>query len=78
VWGGVTGWGAGGALFMLAHVLWWIFLIVGIIALVRWILGSGQGVRRAEEDPALSILRERYARGEIDKAEFEARKRDLG
>ena len=28
-------------------------------------------------DRAKSILRERYARGEIDKADFEARKRDL-
>ena len=29
-------------------------------------------------DEALEILRQRYARGEIDKQEFDARKRDLG
>jgi putative membrane protein len=29
-------------------------------------------------DPALQILRERFARGEIDQAEFEERRRALG
>ena len=42
---------------------------------VRWLT---KGPRRAPgEDRAIEILRERYARGEIDKNEFEARKRDL-
>jgi putative membrane protein len=31
----------------------------------------------AGKDTALEILRERYARGEINRDEFEARKRDL-
>ncbi len=29
-------------------------------------------------DPALEILRERFARGEIDKEQYEALRRDLG
>ena len=73
-WGGY-GWGMFGAVHML---LWWVLIILGIVVLVRWLVGAGQGGRQSGgEDRALSILRERYARGEIDKSEFEARKKDL-
>ncbi|OGA95660.1 MAG: hypothetical protein A3E79_06560 [Burkholderiales bacterium RIFCSPHIGHO2_12_FULL_61_11] len=75
-WGG--GWGPGWGLFGVMHILWWILILLGVIALFRWVFGRGpRGLRRPEEDRALAILRERYARGEIDKAEFEERKRDL-
>ena len=39
--------------------------------------GGGRGDKRPGEDSALTILRERYARGEVTKEEFEARRRDL-
>lgn len=75
-WG--DGWGAGWGLFWLLHILWWVFIVLGIMALVRWSFGRcPRGARGSGEDRALAILRERYARGEIDKAEFEERKRDL-
>ncbi|MFZ2293725.1 MAG: SHOCT domain-containing protein [Polaromonas sp.] len=75
-WGGH--WGPGWGLFGLMHILWWVFVVLGIVALVRWASGGGpRHLRNADEDRALAILRERYARGEIDKAEFEERKRDL-
>ena len=50
-------------------------VIAGLILGVRWLAGQG---RREGRDEALEILRQRYARGEIDKQEFETRKRDLG
>ena len=53
-------------------------VILGIIAAVlgiRWLMGA-TGRRRS--DPAVAILRERYARGEMNKEEFEAKMRDLG
>ena len=67
---GGMGWGMGfGGLFML---LFWGAIIVGAIALVRWMLDQSKGGKSA-----LQILQERYARGEIDKAEFDERKRNL-
>ena len=78
MWGhgmGWDGWWSGGAMFGLGHLLWWALVLLAIVALVRWLT---KGARRGPgEDRALEILRERYARGEIDKNEFEARKRDL-
>ena len=48
--------------------------ILGIVALVLWI---GSANSRRQEKTALDILKERYARGEIDQAEFEQKRRDL-
>jgi hypothetical protein len=49
--------------------------IAGLVIGLRWLAGQG---RPAHRDEAHEILRQRYARGEIDKQEFESRKRDLG
>ena len=65
------GWGLG---MMAMMFLFWALVIVGLIVGIRWLLGKG---REEKSDAALQILRERYARGEINKEEFEARKRDL-
>ncbi len=75
-WGWHGGWGPGWGMFGLMHVLWWVLIVVAIVVLIRGI--GGRHVPRAPgEDRALAILRERYARGEIDKTEFDNRKRDL-
>ncbi len=59
---------------MLFMALFWVALIVGIVLVVKWLMGQGGASR---EDSALDILKKRYARGEINKQEFEERKRDL-
>jgi putative membrane protein len=59
-------------------ILWWVLIIVGIVALVKWVVTlSGAGGRSGGEGRALDILKERYARGEIDEQEFQKKKRDL-
>ncbi len=68
----------GMGLFGLGHLLWWALLIAGGVLLVRWLLRGAGFAERPNEGRALSILEERYARGEIDKAEFDARRRDIG
>lgn len=74
--GGMMEWGGGG-FFGLGHLLWWALLIAGLFVLVRYLVRTGSGGDDAGRGRALSILRERYARGEIDKAEFDARRRDI-
>ena len=54
--------------------------IVAVVLLVRWLGGAGHGIApHAPPGKApLDILKERFARGEIDKEEFEERRRLLG
>lgn len=72
---GMTGGFGFGWIFM---ILWWVFIIVAIFALVKW-LGSSYrtGGGNSRDNKALEILKERYARGEIDEQEFQKRMHDL-
>ncbi|MDT8991439.1 SHOCT domain-containing protein [Curvibacter sp. APW13] len=69
-------WGYGWGMHGFMHILWWALAACVVVWLLRRPHGGHCGHRQSE-DRALAILRERYARGEIDKTEFEARKRDL-
>jgi putative membrane protein len=77
-------WGGGlamifGPLFM---ILFLIVIVAAVALAVRWAGGSWQTPAPwhhvAPPRTALDILKERYARGEIDKEEFEERRRVLG
>ncbi len=77
---GMMGWGYGtGWIWHIIMVAFWIAVIVGIIFLIRWlVISTSTGGRAARsEDSALEILKRRYARGEINKEEFEEKKKDL-
>jgi len=67
-WGwGIMGFG------WLIMLLFWGMVIVGVVALIKWLIGasSGAGYR------PLDVLKERYAKGEITKEQFEQMKRDI-
>jgi putative membrane protein len=75
--GSMMGWGGGWQFFgVLQMLLWSVPIILGVVVLVKW-LSSAKRDAPSLADRALEILRERYARGEIDKDEFDKRKRDL-
>jgi putative membrane protein len=67
---GGWGWGMGfGGLFM---ILFWAVIIIGAIVLIRWLIDQSKGGRTP-----LQILQDRYARGELQRDEYEQKKRDL-
>ena len=59
-----------GWLFM---ILVWVLVIAGVVALIKW-LGSSSTQRGTTP---LEILQARYARGEINKKEYERMRREL-
>lgn len=78
-WGYGWDWGFGHMMFGgLMMLLFWGGLIVLIIFAVRWLGGSSNPelLPPARRTPR-EILEERFARGEIDKEEFEERRRLL-
>lgn len=54
-------------------LLVWIAIIIGIVYLVRYIMTQGSVGRHRAAD----ILKERYAKGEITKEQFEQMKKEL-
>lgn len=68
------GWNGFGLLGWIPMLLFWVLLIVGVVALVRYLGRTGQ---QQDNKTPLEILKGRYAKGEIDKKEFEEKKRDL-
>jgi putative membrane protein len=69
----------GAGWWMLFGGIWMVIFWGGLIALVIW--GINRLAKRAgphEKSSAMDIARERYARGEITKEQFEQIKKDLG
>jgi len=71
---GMMNWGWGGMIF---QVLFWLVIIIGVVWAVKYITGQSRRNFTSGEETALDILKKRYARGEIDREEFEQKKREL-
>ncbi len=52
-------------------------VLMAVSGLLVYFMMRGQGSSEWRDDNALRILKERFARGEIDKAEYEERRRLL-
>jgi len=73
---GMMGWGIFGIIGMIMMFIFWALVIVGLVFFVRWLYHTSRGTVHRSDTP-LEILKKRYARGEIDKKEFEEKSRDL-
>jgi len=74
-WHSFGGWGMGfGFIFML---LFWGLVILGIAALIRWLMTQSSPGRGSRDKTPLEIVQERYVCGEIDREEYAQKKRDL-
>lgn len=75
-------WGGMGWIGMLFSLLILIILALILILTVRWLLQNSRSrsqgnVSNSPSSKAVELLKERYARGEIDREEFEQKKQDL-
>ena len=70
---------SGGQGFMGGGFMWifWIAIFVGLFFLIRWIVLQSRPGEGKIEESSLELLKKRYARGEIDRNEFEQKKKDL-
>jgi putative membrane protein len=66
------GWGG----HMAGMWIFWILFIVVIVFLIRWLAISPRGPE-APHESAEDILKKRYARGDIDREDYERRLSDL-
>ncbi|MHB1254345.1 MAG: SHOCT domain-containing protein [Candidatus Humimicrobiaceae bacterium] len=72
--GGGLGW-----IGMIFGFIFFILVVIGIIFLIVWLVKRSNypGVENRTESKSLEVLKERYAKGEITKDQFDNMKKDL-
>ena len=71
------GFGWWGWWMMIPMILFWAFVIWGVVYLVSRVASPGVADTRGRANSALEVLKVRYARGEIGKEEYEEKRRGL-
>ena len=61
----------------LLMMLFWALVIIFVVVLLVRGLASGQNSQASKDDNSLTIAKNRYAKGEITKKEFDQLKKDL-
>jgi putative membrane protein len=62
--------------FLLGLLLIFLFVVI-VVAAVKWLWGQNLPFLTQSRENALDILKKRYARGEINKDEFEKIKKEI-
>ena len=70
------GWGWGFGMMAMMLLFWGVVIFAGVAG-IRWFVNQTKQCKQPRGDSAMEILRERFARGEIEKDEFEAKKKEL-
>ena len=84
IWPGNGHWGMGhhgmmGGGMGIVMIIFWIVLIAAFLLLISGVVNGIRGSIQNKNDAlnSLEILKQRYARGEIDKVEYESKRQDL-
>ncbi len=73
-WNNMMGWNGFGLFGWIWMLLFWVLLVLAVVALFRHLGGYPKS---NNHNSPLDILKERYAKGEIDKKEYEEKKKEL-
>lgn len=72
-WGyGIMGWFG-----HISMIIFWIVIILLTVFIIRWAVRTNHRESSGGSESALDILKKRYTKGEITKAEFEEMKKNI-
>ena len=78
-----NGFGGFGIFGLISSILFWIVIVLIIVAVIRYLTGDHSGMQPDNEmpspkgEPPLEILKRRYASGDINKKQFDEMKKDI-